>query len=142
MDIYWNRCTSETFPKFIINIPHTALTQRIEYKYENIQATHTFLIGEKQTDDKGIEHTFYTRCNRWDGNSSSMADEFIINGPFNPTDLSLTYHTPYEDIKISDMRVTVHDLEKDTWRVPIIGSIIRIIFMCFILILLYRITFL
>lgn len=138
VDVY----PSETFPKFTINVLHDRITQRIEYKYENIQATHTFLIGEKQTDDKGIEHTFYTRCNRWDGNSSSMADEFIINGPFNPTDLSLTYHTPYEDIQVTDVRVTVHDLKKDTWQVPMLGLIARLIFMLFILFMIYRVVFL
>ena len=138
IDVY----PSETYPKFTINVPHNEMTQKIEYRYENIQATHTFLIGEKQADDKGIEHTYYTRCNRWDGNSSSMADEFIINGPFNPSDLFLTYHTPYEDIKISDVRVNVHELQKDTWQVPMLGLIARLIFMLFILFMLYRITFL
>lgn len=138
VDVY----PSETFPKFILNVPHSEITQRVEYKYGDTVATHTFLIGEKQTDDKGIEHTYYTRVNRWDGNSSIMADEFIINGPFDPTKLSLTYYSPYERISISDVRVTVHDLEKNTWKVPGIGLVIRILFMSFILILLYRITFL
>lgn len=71
-----------------------------------------------------------------------MADEFIINGPFNPTDLSLTYHTPYEDIQVTDVRVTVHDLKKDTWQVPMLGLIARLIFMLFILFMIYRVVFL
>jgi hypothetical protein len=136
VDVY----PSQTFPKFVIHVPHNEMTQRIEYKYENIQATNTFLIGEKQTDDKGVEHVFFARCNRWDGNFSSMADEFIINGPFNPKELSVTYYSPYETVNVNNIKVTVHDLEKHTWKEPMLGLIARLIFMLFILFFIYRVV--
>jgi hypothetical protein len=137
VDVY----PSETYPKFIVNVPHNGLTQRIEYKYGDAVRSHIFLVGEKKTDDMGIERTLYTRVDRWEGsNASVMADQVIFNGTFNPTELSMAYYTPYGEIPVTDVRVTVHELEKDTWRVPLVGFIVRLFYMIIIACCLVRVV--
>ncbi len=133
---------SEVYPTSRVNIHRTNFTQRIEYRYEDTVAIHTFLIGEVKTDNNGIEHTIYNRVDRWDGNKSHMANEFIADGPFNPTHLSITYCTPYSEEPVTDVRVSRHGVEKDTWEVPQLGFIFRLLLMLIILAFLWRIVFL
>lgn len=137
VDVY----PSETYPVTQVNVPHNDFTQRIEYRYGNTIAVHTFLVGEQEEGDKGIKHTIYSRVNRWDGNLSCMDNEFIIDGPFNTTELSMTYYTPYKAINVTDIKVNVHELQTDTWKVPQLGFILRLFFMLLILLILFRIIF-
>ena len=83
-----------------------------------------------------------TRVDRWDGNLSYMANEFVINGPFNPTELSITYYSPYEIVNVTNIRVKVHELQKDTWQVPQIDFILKLFLMLLVLAILYKIVFL
>jgi hypothetical protein len=135
VDVY----PSETYPKFIVNVPHNGVTQRIEYRYGDSVRSHIFLVGEKKTGAEGVESTIFSRVDRWEGsNASVMADQVIFNGSFNPTELSMSYYTPYGEIPVTDVRVEVHELQKDTWRVPLVGFVVRFVFMVIVLFFLIK----
>jgi hypothetical protein len=113
-------------PQFTVSIGHDNFTQKIVYSYNDVNITHTLMKGECKTDSKGINHIIYFRVDRWDSsNLSNMGDMVTFNSPFNPNGLSVYYFTPYETIKVTDVKVTVHEVNTDSLLGGIVGFLLR-----------------
>ena len=113
-------------PQFTVNVGHDNFTQKIVYSYNDVNITHTLMKGEYKTDSKGINHIIYFRVDRWDSsNLSNMGDMVTFSSPFNPNGLSVYYSTPYETIKVTDIKVTVHEVNTDSLLGGIVGFLLR-----------------
>lgn len=105
--------------------------QKIEYRYAGNTTTHTFLIGERQKDEAGIEYTYYTRVDRWDGPIQNIGDSLIIYGSFDSKKLTITCHTPFESFQVTAFEHKVHSIPSDPWEKQRIEFIVKLLFMLF-----------
>lgn len=127
---YINEYRSNVTPNTRVYVDPEGLT-KIAYSYGDNESTHTFLIGERQTDESGILSTNYTRVDRWDGGFSDLAGSLIIPGKFDQAKLKVTCYTPYESFEIIEFKHTVHELPADSWTKPLIAFLLRFFLMLF-----------
>ncbi|MCK9576109.1 MAG: hypothetical protein M0R51_09300 [Clostridia bacterium] len=93
---------------------HTNTTQRIEYTYEKNTTTRTFMIGERVTDETGLQHIAYSRCDIWVGAIPHMGNDLIVVGKFDPAKLHIKYYTPYESFEIEDINIIYHKNKEES----------------------------
>ncbi len=110
-----------------LRIPHSNATQRIEVFYKDNSTTHTFLIGERLTDESGIQYTIFSRCELWDGNIPHMGNEILLIGKFDPAKLKIKYYTPYESFDVEDVEVIYHKTEEENYNMFLLKWIVQII---------------
>jgi hypothetical protein len=110
-----------------LRIPHSNATQRIEVFYKDNSTTHTFLIGERLTDESGIQYTVFSRCELWDGNIPHMGNEILLIGKFDPAKLKIKYYTPYESFDVEDVEVIYHKTEEENYNMFLLKWIVQII---------------
>lgn len=110
-----------------LRIPHSNTTQRIEVFYKDNSTTHTFLIGERLTDESGIQYTVFSRCELWDGNIPHMGNEILLIGKFDPAKLKIKYYTPYESFDVEDVEVIYHKTEEENYNMFLLKWIVQII---------------
>jgi hypothetical protein len=103
-----------------LRVPYTNTTQRIEYTYGENTTVHKLMLGERVTDDKGLQYTAYTRCNIFEGNISHMGNELIIYGDFDPAKLHIKYYTPYESSEVTDIEIIYHKNEGEESQLMIV----------------------
>lgn len=94
-----------------VRISHTNTTQRIEYTYGENTTTHKFMIGERITDETGLQYTAFSRCDMWEGTLPHMGNELIVTGNFDPEKLRIKYYTPYESFEVEDIEIIYHKNE-------------------------------
>lgn len=110
-----------------LRIPHSNATQRIEVFYKDNSTTHTFLIGERLTDESGIQYTVFSRCELWDGNIPHMGNEILLIGKFDPAKLKIKYYTPYESFDVEDVEVIYHKTEEENYNMFLLKWIVQIV---------------
>lgn len=127
-------------PNTRVVVPNDGLV-KIDYQYGENISTHTFMMGERTTDEAGVQYTTYTNVDRWDGNIPNMGNELLIAGTFDKNKLNVTCFTPYESFKVTNFKYTVHEIEKETWLKPLIGFILRLLLILFFGYKLMRVIF-
>jgi len=98
--------TKNPYARVKLNPDNT--TQRIEFSYNGNTTAHSFMIGERITDDTGIQYTLFSRCDSWYGDIPHMGNELIIPGEFNPNKLDIKCYTPYESFDVTDIQIEYH----------------------------------
>jgi hypothetical protein len=83
----------------LISVPYEGL-QKLIFEYNGSIATYYFLVGQKHTNDNGIEYTNYTRSHFWSGNIAHFGTNVYISGDFNIKKLKVTAYTPYESFQV------------------------------------------
>jgi hypothetical protein len=114
--------TANPFAK--VTTGHTDTTQRIEYTYEKNTTTRTFMIGERATDETGLQYTAYSRCDVWAGDIPHMGNDLILVGKFDQTQLHIKYYTPYETFEIEDIDIIYHENKEESRTMIILKFII------------------
>ncbi len=127
---YINEYRSKSNPNTRVYVDPECL-QKIVYEYDGNTSTHTFLIGERLTDDAGVYYTVYTRADSWGGQLSGLDNSFIIYGPFDPEKLKVTCYTPYENFTIEEWKHNIHELEKKAWATQQTEFILKFLLMLF-----------
>lgn len=125
---YINEYRSNSTPNTRVYIPSEGLT-KIVFEYAGNTSEHFFLLGERQTDEKGIISTAYTSVDYWDGSPSYLGDSLIIYGHFDQDKLKVTCYTPYESFEVTDFKHTVYEMPKDNWTKPLIAFLLRFFLM-------------
>ncbi|MFA6887822.1 MAG: right-handed parallel beta-helix repeat-containing protein [Fermentimonas sp.] len=97
-----------------VSISHTNATQRIEYTYGENTTTRQFMIGERITDETGLQYTAFSRCDIWEGTIPHMGNELIVIGTFEPEKLKIKYYTPYESFEVEDIEIIYHKNEGES----------------------------
>ena len=110
-----------------LRIPHSNATQRIEVFYKDNSTTHTFLIGERLTDESGIQYTVFSRCELWEGTIPHMGNEILLIGKFDPAKLKIKYYTPYESFDVEDAEVIYHKTEEENYNMFLLKWIVQTI---------------
>lgn len=127
---YINEYRSKSTPNTRVYVDPEGL-QKIVYEYKGNTSTHTFLIGERLTDEAGVYYTVYTRADSWSGQLSGLDNSFIIYGPFDPEKLKVICYTPYENFTIEEWKHNIYELEKKAWVTQQTEFILKFLLMLF-----------
>lgn len=117
-------------PTARVSVDDTGL-QRIEFKYGKNTSTHTFLIGQRQTEQNGLEYTNYTKADLWEGSIPNMDNILVIPGKFDQNQLEITCYTPYENYTVNDYKIVIHEPEKSVWAYPMLAWFLKMALMLY-----------
>jgi len=111
-----------------VRIVHTNTTQLIEFTYGENKTSHKFMMGERITDQAGVQYTAYSRCDLWNGSIQHMGDELVIIGKFDPTQLHIKYYTPYEVSEVEDIEIIYNKAEGESYFMTTLKFIVYMLF--------------
>ena len=112
---------------FEVYVPHTGLV-KIEYVYGDNTTEHRLLIGERTNKD-GIEYTTYSNMEDWTAGLNHTGDWVRVYGKFDNSKLNVTACTPYEDIHVSNFKITDNGEIMQSiafWFYPTIGFLVAL----------------
>jgi|LGVE01.1.fsa_nt_gb hypothetical protein len=111
MVTYYNNSIN---PKSVIFVPDKLGLYSIEYTYKNESVHENIMKGYVETNSKGIEFVNFSDNTGWtytEGNMSHIGVCAVVKGAnFTLNNLSITAHTPYEQLPISNYNLSTCNL--------------------------------
>lgn len=105
-------------------VPSDNLT-KIVYDYDGSTVEHVFMVGERETDENGVEYTNYTRVNYWEGVLPHIGESAYISVPsFDPEKLTVTAYTPYSSFQVVNFTYVKQNILSSIladWVLPYFG---------------------
>lgn len=87
-------------PHSLVYVPPTDFI-KIVYEYSGNTSEHIFMIGERDTNENGVQYTNFSTCDYWRGDIPYQGAALYIPGSVDQDKLNVTCYTPYESFQVT-----------------------------------------
>jgi len=115
---------------FMASVPSNGLV-KVYYEYNGSSVYHIYAVGERQTDENGIQYTDFSNLEYWSGDLQHHGNWLYVLGEFDRSKLNVAISTPYDDMNVEEFRIIKNDYPQEAiafWFYPTIGFLICLYF--------------